>query len=98
MSKISDVQSYSVDFIMIVKHLSTTTKKSLSSGLQGKAFSSKTSSQISLKILLFFREIIYFPDVSRELVEFLTQNCKRNITHFFVKVGGFIGTTFMGET
>lgn len=41
MTEISGVHSFSVDFIMIVKHLSTTTRKTLSSGLQGKAFTSK---------------------------------------------------------
>lgn len=102
MSKISDVPSCAVDFIMMVKHLSTTSKvkKSLSSGLQGWVFMSKKTPahKSSLKILAFFCEIISFLDVSRELVDFLLQSRKRNITHSFVKVKVFIGTSFMGDT
>lgn len=76
-------------------------KKSFSSGLQGWVFTSKkkkTDHKSSFKILPFFCEIISFLDVSRELVDFLLQSCKRNIMHSFVKVRVFIGVSFMGDT
>lgn len=74
-------------------------KKSLSSGLQGWVFTSKKAvHKSSLKILPFFCEIISFLDVLRELVDFLSQSCKRNITQSSVKVRVFIGMSFMGDT